>query len=798
MDAYEHRLAISRRFGERIAAGDAVFMTGGIQSQGAPCTMVGERTRLLSGINRLMLQQVMRDMGWRDPRFFTQAQIQEQGWTVQPDAKRVRLQYLVSTDSDGVVAPQPVVHQFWVTNATQIQGVAPWRGSDTPQLADVQAASMAAGYPCASQAQAVRTAVDQWLQASTYLDPYRAVPGAVALRVRLAGCFLEAQSGLPGAPMHEPGLVQHWLQAIQKEPLALFYAVKDAELMAADIAQEIALQQFQRKNMQPTMTDLSNTVKTPASEGRARGSAASTSPELKAKFAAREAVLAVPYDDRERVKQLGALWYPEHKLWFVPQGVKTDRFQEWSTSGHLMGAVASNQVVLDDFRKAMNDMGFDDKAEIKDDGKWHNVRVNSKKGNNRAGAYRLDLEGGEDGGPVGFLNNKHTGEEMVWRYDGPMLTPEQRAHMRAKAREREALAQQELRELQDQASVHAKEIVAAAIPAHQHGYVLKKGISAEGLGMVKGSLLLQYEEFYGESGATAVRPNDWYLVVPMSTHDGELRAVQAINEDGSVKTFMRGAQKQGTSFVLGGASVAALIAKNVPAVAWVEGVATGASFQAASGLPTVVCFDAGNLEKVASGDILRLPETMRAILAVDNDQFHVERAVGMLAQEIGLNPYGRAGGRVSVLDGRGQRSVSLGDAIADGQWHQAPKGKYSITLELEAAGSAVREIHLQLVPDAPGRKMTASFGNRGVEAGRKVLETLEQHAGKPAQIQIATPAFATLAGRPTDWNDLTSLEGLAAARAVLNAQGIGLQVQHHAVRSEPLKKACQPTTALSR
>ena len=56
---YAHRLAIAKRFGERVEAGDAVFMSGGTVAMEMPHTVSAGERRPITGFNRWMLLQVM-------------------------------------------------------------------------------------------------------------------------------------------------------------------------------------------------------------------------------------------------------------------------------------------------------------------------------------------------------------------------------------------------------------------------------------------------------------------------------------------------------------------------------------------------------------------------------------------------------------------------------------------------------------------------------------------------------------------------------------------------------------------
>ena len=231
---------------------------------------------------------------------------------------------------------------------------------------------------------------------------------------------------------------------------------------------------------------------------------------------------------------------------------------------------------------------------------------------------------------------------------------------------------------------------------------------------------------------------------------------------------MRGAQKKGTMLVLGAQSFEALARqRDLSVVPFVEGVSTGASFRAASGLPVVVCFDAGNLETVVAEMSHALPPSVVRVLAVDDDQFHVERAMGFLAEKLGINPHATGGQCVKVFSGSsGERTLGLGDAVADGQWHQSAKGTYRAVLNREDDGCAVRSIVIDVVPSDGGRKMSATFVNRGVEAGRKAMDSIRA-VDQAARSVMVMPEFSSLASRPTDWNDLAKIQGMDAVRAVL-------------------------------
>jgi len=777
MDAYAHREAVGRRFSSRIAAGDAVFLAGSAGIPELPCTVTNGERRLLGGVNRFMLMQVMADREWVDPRFFTLDQVQRAGWTLAPDAKRINLQFLKSTGNDGLPLEMPQSEWFGVFNAGEIVGVPAIDAVVRSPLGDLEGAAGLAGFAVGEDG--LRAATDRWLSS---LQGVRAVddPLGAALRVQLASSLLEVQAGLPGTDGGNARFAADWAQGINADPLSFFQAVKDAEGLAATVmaqAKAVGVERAATEELarvREAAVAVTAKVEGNLEVGMMRNPGATA--RVEAMFAEREAVLAVLFEDKDRVYALGGVYYGPQKLWFVPKGKDVDAFKEWNPRVHSLGMVATDNMLIDDFMQEMSRMGLSIPRgkTFEDDGQWHNITVDAmKKKGNLSGSYMFSLNGGRDGGAIGYLSNKYTGERSTWTYEGELLTPEQRAKMRAAAMERAAQADRELAAKHEIAAGHAAEIVAVGLPANEHGYVVKKGISSEGLLQVSGSVLLKYQEFYGESGKSAIRPNQNYLIVPMSNAAGELRAIQAISPDGSVKSFMRGAQKKGTMCVLGAESFDAIAKMGVAAVAYNEGVATGASFRAASGMPVVVCFDAGNLETVVAETSARLPAEITRVLGVDDDQYHVERALGFLSENLGMSPHAPSEARILVSRGGNElRQIAIGEAIADGQWHQVARGGYSMTLNRDEGSEAVRSIAVDILPTDTAKKLSAIFVNRGIEAGRTAMRSIEADGKRlpdlaDVQVVMAIPKFKSLAGRPSDWNDLVKAEGVEAARAVL-------------------------------
>ncbi len=785
MNALTHRIAIAQRFGARIAAGDAVFQSPVSGVQGIPCTLSPEGDiRTMTGANLFVLMQVMKDRGWADPRFFTAAQAEKAGWSIAEGATGVALRYFNSTGTDGLPLDQPTSSLLRVYNASEIEGVPVFERSSQVEVGDL-AVAVERTDAAWIDTDTLNLAMHNWVfdLQKPALDDGKVMPFGMALRAKLAVSLLEAQVGpLVGDDDSFNSYATDWLQDIERDPLSFFDAAKDAEHLAAEVmarVREVVIEREAEAQIAAVAPAIKGNSTDIGSEGgmskqELMGARATE------RFNEREAVLAVPFSDKDRASKLGARYYASQKLWFVPKGMDVNIFKEWNPRENALGAVATKSVLLDSFMDSMASLGLDISGDIKADGKWHNVSVDTKRSkNNKSGSYIVNF--GEDGGsPIGTIMNKDTGESLTWRHQGELLTPEQRAKMRADALAREAVAAREAAVIQDAAAGHAAEIWSAGCPADGHAYLVSKGISAEGLRQISGSVLLGYPEYKGESGGSMVRGDKFYALVPMQTETGEFRALQAIDENGT-KIFMKGAQKKGTMMVLGADCFDDVVELKMPAVAYVEGVATGKSFCAISGLPVVVCFDAGNLETVVAQTAKAVAgvESMLTVVAGDNDQFHVERAVGFLAEKLGLNPADVGGQAVSVVSGIGEtRRVGLGEVVADGKWHETAKGTYCATLEREVGNEAVRRVAVEVVPTG-GRAMKATFENRGVEAGRTALAAIESAGGLGV---TAVPRFESVVGRPTDWNDLVKQEGLAVSREELLAvEGIELVVERELV-----------------
>lgn len=543
---------------------------------------------------------------------------------------------------------------------------------------------------------------------------------------------------------------------------------KVAQIETAETGRDKALMADQ--TAQPPKVEPANKAKPAQDRRRAyqRGVSARRAADL---FEDRQCILAVPFAEKEEAKKLGAVFYAEQKVWFVPAGVDLGPLKRWSAidGQGVTGRELTTAEIIDAFKKAMDDFGLvtelhsSDKGYF-DDGKWHYVGVKGHKKGQRPGAFILNVSG-RDGKPSGYMENKLNGEKLGWTMDTPDLTPEQAARMRAEALAREEKAAKEIAERHEAVSRESIEIWSKTRLA-EHGYFKLKGIDGHGVPVISGAELLNYSAFKNDEGKSIIRSRETYALVPLMDEHQKIWALQAISEDGKTKAFMSGGRKKGLFCVLNEDGVGGPL-PTTGKLGWAEGFATGADLFEGTGFPTLICFDAGNMEAVARDVGQRLSPEVVNVIGADNDQFFLEKAFGALAK-IGVVAYGE-GPTVKVVSGPGEtRDVPLGQVIADGEWHHAPGGRYRVRLENDGLGSVDREtgevdgcvgkVTAELIrtADAEQQKETIRLGNRGLEAAQVVAAAL------PGKSIVVVPDFKAaggLAGRPTDWNDLAQRGG---------------------------------------
>ena len=178
----------------------------------------------------------------------------------------------------------------------------------------------------------------------------------------------------------------------------------------------------------------------------------------------------------------------------------------------------------------------------------------------------------------------------------------------------------EYRRRADLAARDALAIWAAASPAGQSPYLVRKGVQGHGVRYLA----------------------DGTLLVPMSDTAGALQNLQRIAPErpadgGPEKRFLPGGRKSGLWPVVGQAGGA-------PVLLLAEGYATAASVHQATRRPVAVCFDAGNLVHVAKALRERWP-ALPLLLCADDDMDTQARTGKNRGPRQGLtnHPHGRPG-----------------------------------------------------------------------------------------------------------------------------------------------------------
>lgn len=217
------------------------------------------------------------------------------------------------------------------------------------------------------------------------------------------------------------------------------------------------------------------------------------------------------------------------------------------------------------------------------DGVLHRYRVDGDKAGSSNGWYVLHL----DENPFGAFGSWKTGQSETWSpAAAATMTAAERQALAARMAAAKLARDVEQAAVQMSARQRAHDLWEKAKPADGcHAYLVKKGVPAYGL-----KLLRQQ------------------LVVPLRDVDGVLHSLQFIAGDGR-KTFLTGGRKRGCYHAIG---------KPAAALCICEGYATGATIYQVTGNATAVAFDAGNLQPVARALRQKFPR-LTLVIAADND-----------------------------------------------------------------------------------------------------------------------------------------------------------------------------------
>jgi putative DNA primase/helicase len=416
------------------------------------------------------------------------------------------------------------------------------------------------------------------------------------LRAGIASLMLGEQLGIGHHPGHHVAYVGSWIRVLERDPREIFRAAAAAERIAVCIRAfeiEPELQSDQAREAGSFQaSDTSAAVSGPDD----LATAAPAATEVRAPILIREdhpamttsddrTYLAVPYDEKDDAKALGAKWDRQAKAWYVPAGVDDDAFSAWLPArGQVLIAVDADP--REEFAPALRESGLRIEGPPEMDGAMHRVFVDGDQGRERSGAYVAHL----DGRPAGFIQNFRTGQRTNWKASSRAapLDAQDRAQMAAEAAQKRQERAAERERMYERTAQEVDAIWTVATPTQAHPYLTEKGVASHGL----------RQDAVGR------------LLVPLFDADGKLWSFQRIGPDG-FKQFYEGGRVEGGHYIVGD------LQRPGP-VLIAEGYATAATLHELSSKVTIAAFNAGNLVHVAETYRRLYPD--RAIyIAGDND-----------------------------------------------------------------------------------------------------------------------------------------------------------------------------------
>ena len=187
--------------------------------------------------------------------------------------------------------------------------------------------------------------------------------------------------------------------------------------------------------------------------------------------------LAVPFDEKDQAKALGARWDKAAKSWYIPSGVKPALFDRWRAEAALQRPPHTDP--LAEFAAALSAAGLILKAAPIMDGRIHRVPVDGDRAGQKSGAYAGHL----DAFPGGYIENFKAGEKRNWRSAMPAnaQSTAERARLLEQMAARRAARESELQAIHAQTARLLEGHLAVSAPATaDHPYLIAKGVGSHG------------------------------------------------------------------------------------------------------------------------------------------------------------------------------------------------------------------------------------------------------------------------------------------------------------------------------
>lgn len=306
--------------------------------------------------------------------------------------------------------------------------------------------------------------------------------------------------------------------------------------------------------------------------------------------------LAVPPDERDLARnahppvngQKAVVWSGEHKLWYAQPGVELSLLDKWLPRPQNFSTNDSDPVT--EFAQELENAGLIIKGLPVMDGALHRVPTKADKKGVKSGVYKAFL----DGRPAGWYRDYRSGDAEVTRWvfsGGDNIDPLARLHLKAQAQQNRENSERELAQQYNRQAGYASRYVSRLPQATTSPYLTRKGVTA----------------------AQGVRINPrGELVIPFSNAQGKIRTYQRIPETGGKDArLLKDGEKSGNWFTIG-------TPVNGQPLLFAEGYATAASLHESTGLPVLMCIDAGNLIAVGQNARAVWPDS-QFIFCADND-----------------------------------------------------------------------------------------------------------------------------------------------------------------------------------
>lgn len=306
--------------------------------------------------------------------------------------------------------------------------------------------------------------------------------------------------------------------------------------------------------------------------------------------------LAVPPDERDLARnahppvngQKAVVWSGEHKLWYAQPGVELSLLDKWLPRPQNFSTNDSDPVT--EFAQELENAGLIIKGLPVMDGALHRVPTKADKKGVKSGVYKAFL----DGRPAGWYRDYRSGDAEVTRWvfsGGDNIDPLARLHLKAQAQQNRENSERELAQQYNRQAGYASRYVSRLPQATTSPYLTRKGVTA----------------------APGVRINPrGELVIPFSNAQGKIRTYQRIPETGGKDArLLKDGEKSGNWFTIG-------TPVNGQPLLFAEGYATAASLHESTGLPVLMCIDAGNLIAVGQNARAVWPDS-QFIFCADDD-----------------------------------------------------------------------------------------------------------------------------------------------------------------------------------